>query len=467
MSYAPGFTSNGSAIMSEQAKPRSGSGGEGSWTASLRASFDNNRKWYIQSSGPHPRLERLTTNMATSRKRTSSRQTATRAEISSAVTEPNLTATELTAVPATLPKYRQVYDDLLSAIRAGIYQPGDRLPSEAELGRRYNTSRITVAKAVNDLQTQGLVTRRAGSGTHVMAPIGSKGHVFGLLIPDLGRTEIFEPICHGMMQSSLAKAHSLLWGHSMGEEAEQEQEAEHLCRKYIAQKVSGVFFAPLEFTRDKDVVNRRIISALDRSGIQIVLLDRCYAPYAMRSKYDLVGIDNRHAGFLITQHLLQHDVKRVAFFAKPFSASTVTARIAGYREALLTHGIQPQQNLVCFGDPDDETFIRKVFLKEARPDAIVCANDFIAARLMATLANRGVRVPEEIRIVGIDDVKYASLLPVPLTTQHQNCADIGAIAMLTMLERVENPTLPTRDVLLPTHTVIRKSCGAHLPAHRG
>ncbi|GGA72578.1 hypothetical protein GCM10011507_25260 [Edaphobacter acidisoli] len=378
----------------------------------------------------------------------------------------NLSSSDLAAVPATLPKYRQVYDDLLSAIKAGVYQPGDRLPSEAELGERYNTSRITVAKAVNDLQLQGLVTRRAGSGTHVMAPAGSKGHVFGLLIPDLGRTEIFEPICHGMMQSPLSKAHSLLWGHSMGEESEQEQEAEHLCQKYVAQKVSGVFFAPLEFTRDKDVVNRRIVAALDRAGIQVVLLDRCYAPYSMRSKYDLVGIDNRRAGFLITQHLLLHGAKRVAFVARPLSAATVAARIAGYREALLEHGIQPHQNLVCHGDPDDDSFIRKV-LKDAKPDAIVCANDFVAARVMAALANRGVRVPEEVRIVGIDDVKYAALLPVPLTTQHQNCADIGAIAILTMLQRVENPTLPTRDILLQTHTVVRRSCGSHLaPRHK-
>jgi DNA-binding LacI/PurR family transcriptional regulator len=181
----------------------------------------------------------------------------------------------------------------------------------------------------------------------------------------------------------------------------------------------------------------------------------------MRSKYDLVGIDNRRAGFLITQHLLLHGVKRVAFVAKPQSASTVTARIAGYREALFAHGIRPQHDFVRRGDPDDPDFLRRV-LKECQPDGIVCANDFTAARLMISLANQGVIVPEELRVVGIDDVKYAALLPIPLTTQHQNCADIGAMAMLTMLQRVENPNLPTRDILLQTHTVIRKSCGTHL-----
>ncbi len=363
--------------------------------------------------------------------------------------------TQLSA-PSGVPRYRQIYEDLYSAIKTGSFQPGDRLPSEADLGKRYNTSRITVAKAVNELQLKGLVSRRAGSGTHVLTPETSTGRVFGLLIPDLGRTEIFEPICHGMMQSPLSKPHSLLWGHSMGEAAQQEKEAEHLCHQYIKQKVSGVFFAPLEFTPAKDAVNNRIVSAFDLAGIQVVLLDRCYAPCSMRSKYDLVGIDNRRAGFLITHHLLRHGVKRVAFVAKLLSASTVAARIAGYREALFSYGIHLEQDLVRRGDPDDPDFIGKV-LRECRPDAIVCANDFTAARVMATL-----RVPHDMRIVGIDDVKYASLLPVPLTTQHQNCADIGAMAMATMLQRLDKPDLPTRDILLQTHTVVRKSCGTHL-----
>ena len=362
-----------------------------------------------------------------------------------------------------IPKYRQVYEDLHSAIASGTLRRGDRLPTEAELGKRYNTSRITVAKAVRELQLQGLVSRQAGSGTHVLATATSTEHVFGLLIPDLGRTEIFEPICNGMMRSPLSKPHSLQWGHAMGELAQQQKEAEQLCHKYIAQKVSGVFFAPLEFTPEKDIVNRRIASAFDRARIPVVLLDRCYAPYPLRSKYDLVGIDNRSAGFLITQHLLLHGARRIAFVARRLSASTVHGRIAGYREALLARGIQLHQDLVQLGDPEEPRFLQAM-LKNCHPDAIVCANDITAARIMQGLAALGIRVPDEIRIVGIDDVKYASLLPVPLTTQHQNCGDIGAMAIATMLQRLEKPDLPTRDILLQTNTVLRRSCGTH-PSH--
>ena len=113
------------------------------------------------------------------------------------------------------------------------------------------------------------------------------------------------------------------------------------------------------------------------------------------------------------------------------------------------------------GDPEDRRLIENI-LREIEPEAFVCANDLTAARLMQTLANLGVGVPEEVRVVGIDDVKYAGLLPVPLTTQHQNCGDIGAAALSAMLERLERPEMPTRDILLQTSTVVRESCGSGL-----
>jgi GntR family transcriptional regulator, arabinose operon transcriptional repressor len=360
-----------------------------------------------------------------------------------------------------LPKHRQVFDRLFAEIKSGFYKPQDRLPSEAELGKSFDASRITIAKAVNELQRLGLVSRRAGAGTFVLPGSSTAGHVFGLLIPDLGRTEIFEPICQGMMRSPLASSHSLLWGHAMAQEAQQEKEAEQLCRHFISQKVTGVFFAPLEYTEKKDEVNARIVQALDAAGVRVVLLDRCFEPYPSRSKYDLVGTDNRRTGFQITQHFLNMGARRIAFIARPLSAASVDARIAGYREALYLAGIAADDDLVRRGAPDDLNFIKKL-LCECRPEAVVCANDLTAACFMQGLTDIGVRVPEELRIAGIDDVKYASLLPVPLTTHHQNCADIGAVAMVTMLERVATPDLPGRDVLLQTSLMIRKSCGYSL-----
>jgi GntR family transcriptional regulator, arabinose operon transcriptional repressor len=115
---------------------------------------------------------------------------------------------------------------------------------------------------------------------------------------------------------------------------------------------------------------------------------------------------------------------------------------------------------VHIGDPDDVDALRGIF-QHFRPDGIVCANDLTAARLMQSLDRIGLRVPQDLRIVAIDDVKYAGLLGVPLTTLHQPCREIGETAVRTMLDRIANPTLPVREVLLECKLMVRRSCGAH------
>jgi GntR family transcriptional regulator of arabinose operon len=356
------------------------------------------------------------------------------------------------------PKHRRVYESLKDEIQSGRLKRGDRLPSEAALVRTFGVSRITAGRAVRDLQAAGMVERRAGSGTFVKAAPATAGLSFGLLIPDLGVTEVFEPICQGMMASPLAAEHALLWGSGTSAGAPKEACAWHLCRQYIDRRVSGVFFAPLELTVRKDDVNKRIVDALDAAGIPVVLLDRPALPYPERGHHDLVGIDNRRAGYLITDHLLRLGAQRIAFIAIENAASTVDAREAGYREALYASDALVERGLACRLDPTDAAAVR-TFLESSRPDALVCANDWTAARLMHTVLELGYAVPNDLRLAGIDDMEYARLLPVPLTTLRQPTREIGAAAFAAMLDRVARPAVPARDILLQTELIVRKSCG--------
>lgn len=358
-------------------------------------------------------------------------------------------------------KHRRIYDHLLAAIQSGQLKPGDRLPSEAELGQLFSASRITVAKAVLDLQRLGHVTRRPGAGTHVQGPAPVPGRTFGLLIPELGLTEIFEPICRGMMRTPFARPDTLLWGNTASTVREAARDADQLVDSFLAQKVAGIFFAPLELVPEKDQVNRRIARTLERAQIPLVLLDRDFVPYPERSPHDLVGIDNRRAGFLATAHLLALGVRNLGFLSADFSANTVDARATGFHEALRVHGVTPARDPVWHGSPEDESLVRRI-LDRHRPGGIVCANDVTAAHLMRSMLALGVRIPDEVRVVGIDDVRWASLLPVPLTTVQQDCAAIGMAAMAAMLSRLDHPELPPRDVLIPTRLIVRQSCGAHL-----
>jgi len=311
---------------------------------------------------------------------------------------------------------------------------------------------------------EGYVERRAGSGTYVRAA-STKQYTFGLLIPELGHTEIFEPICQGMAAAQQAQNHVLLWGKSLAGPETTAAEAREVCSRLISSRVSGVFFAPLESNAQKDAINATITEMLSDAGIPVVLLDRDICDYPRRSKFDVVGIDNRRAGFVATQHLIEAGARRVAFIGRPHLAPSCVGRAQGYRDAVASALVEMGPAFVEQLDPSDKAAVASV-LKRYSPDGIVCSSDRTAALLMKTLAELNVRIPEDVRLVAFDDVKYASVVSVPLTTIHQPCDQLGAAAIQTMIQRIENPAMPARDVLVDFWLVVRDSCGAKLALER-
>jgi len=350
-----------------------------------------------------------------------------------------------------IPKYRQVFETLSHEILSGKYPPAQKFPSEAALVKRFGTSRITIGRALRELSQRGLVVRVAGSGTYV-----GRGHLladrllFGLLIPDLGTSEIFEPICQGIATAPTASRHGLLWGHSSAGAAPPEEQALELCEQFIASNVAGVFFAPLERGKAAQETNLTIVARLEEARIPIVMLDRSIEPYPRCSRHDLVGIDNRRAAQLAAGHLIERGAGQISFVAYSGGASTVDARIAGFHEIC-------QNGAVYRVDEISPATVGGV-LRNSRPgDGFICANDRTAGEFLKVVLALGYRVPQHLRIVGIDDVEYAGMLPVPLTTVRQPCRDIGEAAMETMLSRIASPNRPAREVLVECRLAVRQS----------
>ena len=176
-------------------------------------------------------------------------------------------------------KYKKIFEQLQQAIAEGKYKEGQRIPSETQLSRTCGASRLTVARALKDLEAQGIIERRPGSGSYVRHQVRQvAGRTFGLLIPELGQTEIFEPICQGMARASRKTHDELLWGAATHDAESHEQQALQLSEYYISKDVSGVFFAPLEYTARRLEVNQRILDGFQRTGIPVVLLDRDVCP---------------------------------------------------------------------------------------------------------------------------------------------------------------------------------------------
>jgi len=364
-------------------------------------------------------------------------------------------------------KHREISQQLLAEIALGKYAATGRLPTEMQLVKRFRVSRPTIARALRDLEADGLIERRTGSGTYLRNPAAKSTSVrqLGLLIPSLGTTEIFGVICGGL--ANLARAHdcNLLWEGTVPAEPRPdltEEQAVKLCDQLIEQRVAGVFFAPFEWLSNQEAINLGIAERFTRAGIPLVLLDRDLLPFPRRSHFDLVGIDNLAGGCLLVEHLIKLGSRRVAFVAQPHSASTVKARIAGVRDTMLEQHLEVRADWIHVGNPDDQKFVRTL-IAGRRWDAVICANDFIAAQLWHQLEKNNCHVPEDLRMAGFDDVKAATLQGFSLTTMRQPCEDIALTAFRAMLERIADPTLPTRSLLLTPQLIVRESCGAYLP----
>jgi GntR family transcriptional regulator of arabinose operon len=358
-------------------------------------------------------------------------------------------------------KYQRIYEHLQDAIVAGKYAVGQRLPTEAELGARHGASRLTVARALRELEHSGYLMRRRGVGSFVSKPRGTRSNLFGIIMPRPSEG-IFSRVCEEILLRSKAKGYGLLLAGSLaGSQDLVSARAAEFCEELILRKVAGVFFGPLEVPPERVSLNRQIADRLIQAGIAVVLLDCDLYEYPRRSEFDLVGVNNRASSYAATEHLLGLGCRRVHYLAHRWPGSTVTARIAGYRDAMLAYGISPDSRWIHHWDFEDRAFVREL-MQPPRAEAFVCVNDWGATAFMHSLAVLGVRVPEDVRIVGFDDEERNRHLPVGLTTMRQPAKQLGIEAVEIMLDRLADPDRPAREITLSCDLVVRESCGAAL-----
>ncbi|MBL8855675.1 MAG: GntR family transcriptional regulator [Planctomycetaceae bacterium] len=362
-------------------------------------------------------------------------------------------------------KHRQISEELRTEIATGMYGDAGRLPSEAQLVERFGVSRPTIGRALQSLQNEGLVERRAGSGSFVRAQSKSnETPIIGLLVPGRGSTEILDIICGEIGAIARIRNYGLLWGrsaHPLQDKNLDEKLAEEACQQFIDRGARGVFFAPFEHLENCEQVNQRLLDSLQQSGIPVVLLDRDITRFPMRSNHDLIALDNVQAGFLAADHLIRLGCRELRLLVEPGAASSVDARVAGIRDAFFLRGIPLPRDLRIECDPTDSQVIQKAVCGREL-EAIICANDYTAARLLKTLSHLGISVPDDLRLIGFDDVRYATLVAVSLTTIHQPSRDIATVAFQTLEARIHDPLLPTRTLLLNPKLVVRDSCGAYV-----
>ncbi len=182
--------------------------------------------------------------------------------------------------------------------------------------------------------------------------------------------------------------------------------------------------------------------------------------------YDLsaVLIDNINGAREAVTYLVQKGHRRIAFLGGDLQHPSIKERLQGYRLALAEHGIDVDESLVVSDLPDTgfddgEAGMRQLLDRQVPFTAVFAGNDAMAIGAMRILRERGVRIPDEVAVVGFDDTEAAALVTPPLTTVHVDKVELGAVALRCVVELAEAKRKRCHKILIPTRLVIRESSG--------
>lgn len=348
-------------------------------------------------------------------------------------------------------RYKSIAVALRDEILSGKYAAGTSLPSLTKIMQRFGVSRPSAVRSVELLKRMGLVATHKGSGTVVR----KTSRTIGLAIPGTADSEFFSSVMDSLAQKCRDVGYDLVAGGVFAvDHRKRAKQAARLARHFIELEVDGVIMQPVGFCENAGRVNRAIADVLDKAHIPLVLFDYDIATPPRRSRYDVVSIDNFNAGRRLGAHLIGSGAKRVCCLLRRLCADSVHTRFAGVDAAVMRATGRHAQIIVA--EPDDEAAIRSALARH-HPDAIVCSNDVAASMLARTLKRLHVRIPSDVMLAGFDDVQLAASMSPPLTSMRQPCQQLAATALRTLFERIRQPKLPPRRILLDAALVSRQS----------
>jgi LacI family transcriptional regulator len=360
---------------------------------------------------------------------------------------------------ASTPLYQQVALDIRRKIVSGEMPIGMQLQPHRELAGTYGVSLITINKALSGLVSEGILHSRVGRGTFVAAkPVeqpdpSTSPPMLGFVLRDLS-SPFFSLVAHAAQQRADELGYGLLFSSSSNRlDREDEQ-----IRRFHDLGVNGLIIASMSRTYRIS----ESIQALHTAGFPYVMVS-----YTDGAEVPFVGMDLDGAGYLATQHMLAMGRQRIGYVGDKFGSIMGELRGRGYRRALEQSGI-PVDPALQFEYPFEGEWndyrsgyavAERVANLDVKPDGMFVFNDLGALGFQDGLLDRGIRVPEDIAVVGLDDIELAGRARIPLTTVRQPVDRIGALAVDHILARLRGETPATRQIL-PPELIVRRSSGA-------
>jgi LacI family repressor for deo operon, udp, cdd, tsx, nupC, and nupG len=352
------------------------------------------------------------------------------------------------------PLYQQVKRALEEQILQGFLSEGDLIPSERELCSRFAVSATPVRRALQELVREGLVHRRPGVGSFVSS--ATKSIDLLLLIIGFHTTEwrsaafLFSELIGGIAnvawqrQATFSVAHVPTDFDDLGS----------YLRSVIEE---GTFDGVL--LRLAGDLRQEHISPLLETGFPYVVIKR----YLPGGSINCVINDDVKGAFMATEHLIRLGHTRIGLLS-PRNIAVGRDRCQGYFEALQSYDLRANPDLVCYTDDLMEESGRQATAKllelNEKPTAIFAPSDIMAAGAYRAILEAGLRIPEDIAVVGFDDIPPAATYTPPLTTVRTPYFEFGAEAASLLMDILSGEVVPPRCVVVENRMVVRQSCGA-------
>jgi DNA-binding LacI/PurR family transcriptional regulator len=350
----------------------------------------------------------------------------------------------------------QLKQQIAWLIASGRLSAGDRLPTVRRLASQLGINLHTVRSAYQKLEVEGLVETRRGRGTHVLPfepqriarQVASiRSHTIGVILPSWKN-----PFYHAFLQG-------------VEEITEQDQTLLFLCNTHDDDTAAWRSYAQLAAKQVDGVlvVSHDLCDLLApdtgevNSGLPLVTVDwpgcRGYS----------AQIDLELAGYQATRHLVEHGHRQIGLISFEQEPANVQPLIAGHRRALEEAGLPSNPSLTAqvpgFDMASGAAGVNKLLALPQPPSAIFAIADTLALGAMGAIKQAGLKIPDDIALISFNDIPVAMLVDPPLTTVAAPAVDLGRAAMGLLQDLIAGKEPQTKQVILPTSLVIRRSCG--------
>lgn len=344
----------------------------------------------------------------------------------------------------TKPLYQKIIDDLLQDIQSGRLLENAKVPTEKELSQIYNVSRITSKRALTELENKGLIYRIQGKGSYVRLQQPKKDRALRILflIPfanDLSLGNFND----GLAPVTTKKHYEVILS-----------SAEFLVNKTAADIVAE-FDGMIYYAHNTEDFLDTLFE-LSFYQFPVIVLDKKIHDLS----YPTIQSDNFAGGELATDYLAKQGHQRIAYiFGESTLPQSVRQRYLGYIHGTKQHKLAFHTTLSDLGAYNSLEIL--AYLQKNNVTAVVCENDLVAISLMNQAKQAGISIPDQLAIIGFDDIQAASLVDPPLTTIAQDFTTMGRLAGESLIEWIEQKIVPN-DCQVPVKQKIRQTTKENL-----